>query len=44
VGVAGGQGKGVIFRNGEIVATCAESELEKTLMKEIDRLVEERQK
>lgn len=44
VGVAGGQGKGVVFRNGEIVATCAESDLEKILMGEIDKLLAARAK
>ena len=44
VGVAGGQGKGVVFRNGEIVATCAESELEATLMGEIDNLLADRER
>lgn len=39
VGVAGGHGKGVVFRNGEIVATCSESELEATLMGEIDKII-----
>lgn len=44
VGVAGGNGKGVVFRDGEIVATCAESDLEAILMGEIDKLVDEEKK
>lgn len=44
VGVAGGNGKGAVFCKGEVVATCDESDLEETLMREVNRLVEERQK
>jgi (E)-4-hydroxy-3-methylbut-2-enyl-diphosphate synthase len=40
IGVAGGKGRGAIFRNGEVVATCAESELEETLMREIEKMQE----
>ena len=42
VGVAGGNGRGVVFRDGEIVTTCPENELEKVLMGEIDKLIVER--
>jgi len=38
VGVAGGNGKGVIIRKGEIVKTCKESELEDELVKEVERI------
>ncbi len=38
IGIAGGNGKGVIIRKGEIVRTCKESELEEELMKEIDKI------
>jgi (E)-4-hydroxy-3-methylbut-2-enyl-diphosphate synthase len=41
VGVAGGHGKGVVFRNGEIVAICPEAALETVLMEEIDKLLAE---
>jgi len=41
IGVAGGNGRGAVFRGGEIVKTCAESDLEKALMDEIDNLVSE---
>lgn len=40
LGVAGGKGKGVIFRAGEIVKTCLEEELEDELMKQIDDMAE----
>jgi (E)-4-hydroxy-3-methylbut-2-enyl-diphosphate synthase len=40
VGIAGGDGKGVIIRKGEIVRTCKEEELEEELMKEINKLLE----
>jgi (E)-4-hydroxy-3-methylbut-2-enyl-diphosphate synthase len=43
VGVAGGAGKGVIIRGGEIVRTCAEDALEEELMKEIGLLLKERE-
>lgn len=35
VGIAGGDGKGMIIRKGQIVRTCREDELEEELMKEI---------
>lgn len=35
IGIAGGDGKGVIFRKGEVVRTCKEEELEEELMKEV---------
>lgn len=44
IGVAGGKGKGVVFRGGEIVATCMESELEARLMGELDKLLAERER
>jgi len=42
VGVAGGDGKGVIFRRGEIVKTCAEEDIEDELMREVESLLKER--
>lgn len=39
VGVAGGSGKGVIIRGGEIVKTCREEEIEEELMKQIETLI-----
>jgi len=39
IGIAGGNGKGVIIRKGEIVRTCREEDLEEELMKEIKFLV-----
>ena len=38
IGIAGGNGKGVIIRKGEIVRTCKEEELEDELMKEVEKL------
>ncbi len=40
IGIAGGNGKGVIIRKGEIVRTCKENELEEELMKEVRKLIE----
>ncbi|MCM3621033.1 flavodoxin-dependent (E)-4-hydroxy-3-methylbut-2-enyl-diphosphate synthase [Brevibacillus borstelensis] len=42
VGVAGGNGEGLIFRNGEIVRKVKETELFEELMKEINEIVEEK--
>lgn len=39
VGIAGGKGKGVIFRFGEIVKTCPEEELEEALINEVEKMV-----
>jgi len=39
IGIAGGNGKGVIIRKGEIVRTCKEEELEEELMKEVRNLL-----
>ncbi|MBI4757434.1 MAG: flavodoxin-dependent (E)-4-hydroxy-3-methylbut-2-enyl-diphosphate synthase [Chloroflexi bacterium] len=41
VGIAGGRGRGVIFRKGEIVRTVPESELYPALLAEIDKLLAE---
>ncbi len=41
VGIAGGKGRGVIFRKGEIVRTVPESELYPALLAEIDKLLAE---
>jgi (E)-4-hydroxy-3-methylbut-2-enyl-diphosphate synthase len=43
VGVAGGAGKGMILVKGEIVTTCREDEIEDELMREIEKLVANRQ-
>ena len=42
VGIAGGNGEGLIFRKGEIVRKVPESELLSELFKEIDTILEER--
>jgi len=39
IGIAGGNGKGVIIRKGVVVRTCKEEELEDELMKEIEKIV-----
>lgn len=39
IGVAGGNGKGMIIRKGEIIRTCREEEIEDELMKEVERLI-----
>ncbi|MEW6231519.1 MAG: flavodoxin-dependent (E)-4-hydroxy-3-methylbut-2-enyl-diphosphate synthase [Chloroflexota bacterium] len=41
VGIAGGKGRGVIFRKGEIVRTVPENELYPALLAEIDKLLAE---
>jgi len=38
VGVAGGNGEGLIFRKGEIVRKVSEDELADALLEEIERL------
>ena len=38
VGIAGGKGKGIIFRKGKVVKTVAEDELLKALIEEIELL------
>ena len=38
VGIAGGRGKGVIFRKGAVVRTVPESEIVSALMAEIDKI------
>ncbi len=43
VGVAGGKGKGVIFRRGSVVRTCPEAELEEALMSEVEAVIAERE-
>lgn len=35
IGIAGGDGKGIIIRKGQIIRTCREDQLEEELMKEI---------
>jgi len=38
IGVAGGDGKGVIIKHGKIIRTCDEDKIEEELMKEIELL------
>jgi (E)-4-hydroxy-3-methylbut-2-enyl-diphosphate synthase len=38
IGIAGGKGMGILFKNGKVVKTLKEKELFSTLMKEISRL------
>jgi (E)-4-hydroxy-3-methylbut-2-enyl-diphosphate synthase len=42
IGVAGGDGKGVIFREGEILKTCAESDIEDELMLAVETFLKEK--
>jgi (E)-4-hydroxy-3-methylbut-2-enyl-diphosphate synthase len=42
VGIAGGSGKGAVFRHGQIVRTVPEDDLLPALMEEIDKVVEEK--
>lgn len=44
VGIAGGNGEGLIFRKGEILRKVAEENLVDELFKEIDKILEERTK
>lgn len=39
IGVAGGNGKGMIMKGGEIIKTCREDELENELMTEIEKML-----
>ncbi len=43
VGVAGGAGKGMIIVKGEVVKSCREDEIEDELMREIEKIVENRE-
>jgi (E)-4-hydroxy-3-methylbut-2-enyl-diphosphate synthase len=42
IGVAGGRGKGIIFKKGEIVRRVAEDELLKVFMDELKKMEAER--
>lgn len=42
IGIAGGNGRGVIIRKGEIVRTCRECDLEDELVKEIEVILKNR--
>ncbi len=42
VGVAGGDGRGVIFRSGKVVKTCDAAQLEKEFLGELDKLISEK--
>jgi (E)-4-hydroxy-3-methylbut-2-enyl-diphosphate synthase len=44
IGIAGGKRSGVIFKNGKIVKTIDQKNLYKDFVKELKRLIEERQK
>lgn len=41
IGIAGGNGQGIVFRKGEIIKTVHEAELLPTLLEEINRITEE---
>lgn len=42
IGVAGGRGLGLIFRNGEVIRKVAEADIVKAMREEVDRFVTER--
>lgn len=42
IGVAGGNGKGIIIRKGEVIKTCSEEVIEEELMGEIEKLLAKR--
>ncbi|MBU8933950.1 MAG: flavodoxin-dependent (E)-4-hydroxy-3-methylbut-2-enyl-diphosphate synthase [candidate division Zixibacteria bacterium] len=42
VGIAGGDGKGIVIKQGEIVRTVSETELERELLKEIEAITGEK--
>jgi (E)-4-hydroxy-3-methylbut-2-enyl-diphosphate synthase len=42
IGVAGGGGRGMLFRNGEIVRRCDEADILKVFREELERLLESR--
>ena len=44
VGIAGGNGEGLIFRKGEVVRKVKEEDLLSELFREIDAILEERKK
>jgi len=44
IGVAGGDGKGVIFKAGKILTTCDEADIEKILVSEVEKIAEEMDK
>ncbi len=41
VGIAGGNGEGLVFRKGEIIRKVKETELVEELFKEIDKITQE---
>jgi (E)-4-hydroxy-3-methylbut-2-enyl-diphosphate synthase len=41
IGIAGGKGRGVIFRKGEVVRTCNEDEFFEALVEEGERVIAE---
>ncbi|MFH2037069.1 MAG: flavodoxin-dependent (E)-4-hydroxy-3-methylbut-2-enyl-diphosphate synthase [Candidatus Zixiibacteriota bacterium] len=41
IGIAGGDKLGILFKNGEIVRKIPEADLEKTLLEEIDKIIDE---
>ena len=38
IGIAGGDGKGILFKKGEVVETLAQTELTSVLLQELDEL------
>lgn len=44
IGVAGGGGKGMIIRGGEVVKTCREDEIENELMRHIEIMLKEQER
>ncbi|MEK7371409.1 MAG: flavodoxin-dependent (E)-4-hydroxy-3-methylbut-2-enyl-diphosphate synthase, partial [candidate division NC10 bacterium] len=42
IGVAGGKGIGLIFRNGEVIRKVAEAEIVQTMREEVERFLAER--
>ena len=44
VGIAGGNGEGLIFRKGEVIRKVKEEELLPELFREIDAILEERKR
>ncbi len=42
IGIAGGKGKGIIFKGGQIIKTCSENELIPNLFEEIEKIKQEK--
>ena len=41
VGIAGGRGEGLLFRNGEVVRKVPESEMVEALLAEVDKILKD---